>query len=75
MELNDFVALFADQFEETESSEFCASTVYKDLDEWSSLQAMLIITMIRKKFGKTLKGTEVNGCNTIEDLYNYIQSK
>lgn len=75
MELNEFVSQFAEQFEETESSEFSASTVFKNLDEWSSLQAMLIITMIRKKFGKTLKGPEVNGCNTIEDLYNCILKK
>ena len=75
MELNEFVTQFANQFEETDISEFTASTEYKELDEWSSLQAMMIITMIRKKFGKTLKGPEVNGCKTIEDLYNYIQSK
>lgn len=33
MDLNKFIADFADQFDETELSEFKPETVYRDLDE------------------------------------------
>ena len=33
MELNEFIQNFADQFDDTDASEFTATTNYKELDE------------------------------------------
>ena len=35
MELKDFIANFAEQFDETDPSEIKAETVFHDLDEYS----------------------------------------
>ena len=35
MELNEFVANFAEQFDDTDASEITASCVFHDLEEWS----------------------------------------
>ena len=43
--LNEFVELFAEQFDETDASEIQASTVFHDLDEWSSLIGLSVIAM------------------------------
>ena len=37
MELKDFIANFADQFDDTDASEITATTVFHDLEEYSSL--------------------------------------
>ena len=39
MTLDEFVARFAEEFDETPEEEFKAETVFKDLDEWGSLTA------------------------------------
>ena len=75
MELNEFVAIFAEQFDDTDASEIQANTVYGDLDEWSSLTALSIIAMAKTKYGKTLTGKEIRECVTVEDLFNLIASK
>ena len=75
MELNDFIANFAEQFDETDVSEFKADTEYKDLDEWSSLSIMGIIAMIKTSYGKSVTGKEIRNCETIEELYNLVLSK
>lgn len=75
MELNDFIANFAEQFDETDVSEFKADTEYKDLDEWSSLSIMGIIAMIKTSYGKNVTGKEIRNCGTIEELYNLVLSK
>ena len=75
MELNDFIAVFANQFDMTDPSEIQASTRFHELDEWSSLIAMSIIAMARTEYGKTLTGTELRTCNTVEDVFNVISSK
>lgn len=73
--LNEFVELFAEQFDETEASEIQASTVFHDLDEYSSLIALSIIAMIDEEFDVTIKGDDMRASVTVEDLYNKVVEK
>lgn len=75
MELKDFIANFAEQFDDTEASEFKPETVFKDLDEWSSLIALSIIAMVDEEYDITLKGDDIRNSNTIEDLFNAAKVK
>lgn len=73
--LNEFVVLFAEQFDETDASEIQASTVFHDLDEYSSLIALSIIAMIDEEFDVTIKGDDMRASVTVEDLYNKVVEK
>ena len=73
--LNEFVELFAEQFEETDASEIQASTVFHDLDEYSSLIALSIIAMVDEEFDVTIKGDDMRASGTVEDLYNKVVDK
>lgn len=75
MEITKFIEQFAEQFEDTDASEFESSTKFKDLDEWSSLVALSIIAMVDDEYDVVLKGDDIRGANTIEDLFNVIKSK
>ena len=75
MNINDFIKDFADQFDETEFEEFQPATVYRDLDEWSSLTGLAILNMIDKKYGVKITATEIKGTTTIESVFNLILSK
>lgn len=75
MNINDFIKDFADQFDETEFEEFQSETVYRDLDEWSSLTGLAILNMIDKKYGVKITATEIKGTTTIESVFNLILSK
>lgn len=72
MDLNEFVALFADQFDDTDPSEITAECKFHELDEWSSLTGMAVIAMAKLKFGKSITGAELRKCVTVEDAYNLI---
>ena len=73
--LDEFVALFAEQFEETDANEIKANTVFHDLDEWSSLVGLSVIAMVDEEFEVALKGDDVKTSVTVEDLYNKVVSK
>lgn len=73
--LDEFVALFAEQFDETDASEITAQTVFHDLDEWSSLIGLSVIAMVDEEFDVALKGDDVKTSVTVEDLYNKVISK
>ncbi len=73
--LDEFVELFAEQFDETDASEITATTVFHDLDEWSSLIGLSVIAMVDEEFEVALKGDDVKNSVTVEDLYNKITAK
>ena len=75
MELQDFISNFAEQFDETEASEFNAETVFRDLDEWSSLVALSVIAMVDEEYDVQLKGDDMRSAVTIEDLFNTVKAK
>ena len=75
MELNEFVKNFADQFDETDASEIKPSTVFHDLEEYSSLIALSIIAMVDEEYDVILKGDDMRSAKTVEDLFNVVKGK
>ncbi len=75
MEIKEFIQHFADQFDDTDVSEFKPETVFHELDEYSSLIALTIIGMIDEEYDVTIGAEEMSAAVTIEDLFNTVKSK
>lgn len=75
MTLKEFIEAFAAEFDETPVEDFAAETVFKEMDEWSSLTALSIISMVDDQLDKQLTGADIRSSNTIEDLYNLVMAK
>ena len=75
MNEKEFVQNFANQFDDTDASEFSMSTRFRDIDEWSSLIALGVIAMADEEYDVTLKGDDIIKSNTVEDIYNIVKSR
>ena len=75
MTLKEFVVRFSAEFDDTPEDQFAANTNYKSIKEWSSLTALSIIAMVDEEFDKRITGADIRISETIEDLFNLIQSK
>ena len=75
MELDAFVKGFANQFDDTDVSEFKPDTEFKEMEEWTSLIAFSEIVMIKNEYGVTLKGDDIKNAKTIEDLFKVVSSR
>ena len=73
--LEEFVTLFAEQFDDTDASEIKATTEFHNLEEWSSLIGLSIIAMVDEEFDVALKGDDVKNSVTVEDLYQRVIAK
>ena len=71
MELSKFIENFAEQFDDLSS--LSGDTVFKELDEWSSLIALSVIAMIDEEYDVHVGAKEIVGSGTIEDLYNVVK--
>ena len=75
MILDDFIKAFAAEFDDTPIEIFKAETHYRELDEWGSLTALSIISMVDDEMGKRVTGADLRNCTTIEELFNLVMAK
>ena len=75
MELQKFIENFAASFDETDASEFKAETKFHELEEWSSLIALVIIAMIDEEYDVRIKGDDIRKSVTIFDLFEIVRSR
>ena len=73
--LQEFVALFAEQFDESDAALFTPETRFRDLDEWSSILGLSIIAMVDEEFEVALRANDFRKAETIADLYNVVLDK
>lgn len=70
--MEEFIKNFADQFDDTELSEFQPDTKFRELEEWSSLTGLAVMNMVGKKYGVKLTVLDLRNADTIEELYNIV---
>lgn len=75
MEIKEFLENFANQFDDTDTSVFVPETKFREVEEWSSLTALSIISMIDEEYDVTVKGNELANVSTIRQLFDLVSSK
>ena len=74
MDLKEFIELLDDVFED-EEGEIEGIDKFKNFDEWDSLAQLALNAMINEEFDITIPKNDFENIETVEELYNYIQSK
>ena len=74
MDINNFIENFANQFEDTDIATFTPETEFRKLDEWSSLTALSILSMVDEEYDVQLKADEMRKTNTIQELFDLVNS-
>ena len=65
--LPDFIAVVKSLF--VDGSTIDGPVRFRELEEWSSMQALILIAAVDEHFGVTLPEKEFRKANTIEDLF------
>jgi len=73
--MEKFIELFAEQFDEIDVALLKPETHFRELEEWSSLVALLVITMVDEEYGVVLPPEEMRKTQTIQELFDLVQSK
>ena len=75
MELKEFIVNFAEQFDDIENVELTPETRFRDIEGYTSLVALMIITMVDEEYNVTISGDDMRSVNTIGELYNLVESR
>jgi acyl carrier protein len=75
MDLNVFLEQFAEQFDSLETSPLTANVCFKELKDYSSLLALMIMTMIDEEYGVIVSGDDMMNVSTIDELFTLVSSR
>lgn len=75
MDINEFVEKFSDVFDDVDNLTLTPETYFKEIDEYSSVTALSIISFVDENFEVVVTGKEIREADTLQDLYDLIQSK
>ena len=75
MEISKFVQDFELLFDEVEKGSISSETKFRDLDEWSSLIALMVIAMVDEEYDTKVSGEDIRTSETVKDLYDKVNSK
>lgn len=75
MLLDDFVKKFADCFHQIDNTTISGKTRFRELEEWGSMMALIVIAMIDSDFGKTVTADDLKSAETVEALFVLVKNK
>lgn len=70
-----FIQNFESQFEEAEPGLITATTEFRQLGGWSSMQALIVIASFDWDYGVAVSAEEFRQVKTIEELHRLVNSK
>lgn len=73
--MNEFIEKFAEIFDDVDTTSLSGETKFRELDDWDSIAGLSFIGMVDEEYGVTFNADDMKACQTIEDLYNRVQSK
>lgn len=75
MEIKEFIENFKDQFEDEPTCELTEGTLFREMDEWSSIVALSVMSMIDDEYDVQLNANEMRQANTIKELFDIVSAK
>ena len=75
MQITEFITRLETEFDDVPKGTLTAQTGIRDIPEWSSMHALIIIALIDTEYGVTLNGEDLRSASTIRDLFNIVSSR
>lgn len=75
MNIEEFISNFAEILDDTDVSELTPDTNFRELDDWSSICALGLISMLAEEYDVQLSVKEFQEADTIQKLFNLVESK
>lgn len=75
MSIEEFIQKIESEIEELPKGSLKPDTSYRQLPEWSSMHALIIIALCETEYNVTLTGEDLRSCVTVNDLYSLVKSR
>jgi acyl carrier protein len=75
MTLDEFTRELELEFEDIEPNSLKPETKYRDIDNWNSMYALIVIAFVDAHYDIILSAADLKDTSTIKDLFDLINKK
>ncbi len=75
MKIENFIKKIEKEFDDLEPGKLKPDSNFRDIFEWNSINALIIIAMIKTEYNVAISADDLNSSKTTRDLFNIIQSR
>ncbi|MCC8071480.1 MAG: phosphopantetheine-binding protein [Bacteroidales bacterium] len=75
MEIQEFIEKIAEQYEDANADTLTPDTEFRQVDNYSSLTALMILSIIDEEYNVTLNGDDMRKVKTIQELFDLVNSR
>lgn len=72
MGISEFISTIEPELREADDRSFEADTVLRDLPNWSSMLALLLIARVDELYGVQISASEFSRIRTLSDLHVHV---
>lgn len=73
--IEQFIQKLESEFEDLQPGTLQPGTIFRNVPNWSSMHALIIIAKADTEYGVRLTGEDIRSCQTVQDIYRAIESK
>lgn len=75
MRIEDFIAHLEEEYEDIPGGTLKPGSIFREVFEWSSINALILIALVKTEYDVTINAEDIAKSKTIEDLYKIIQAR
>lgn len=75
MRIEDFIAHLEEEYEDIPGRTLKPGSIFREVFEWSSINALILIALVKTEYDVTINAEDIAKSKTIEDLYKIIQAR
>lgn len=74
-DINELISKIETEFETLEPGTLKPESSFRELKEWSSMHALILIALVDTEYNVTLNGNDLRSITTVNDLHQMIESR
>jgi acyl carrier protein len=75
MKIEDFIAHLEAEYEDIAPGTLKPDSVFREVFEWNSINALIMIAMVKTEYDVTINAEDIATSKTIADLFRIIQAR
>ena len=75
MKIEDFIARLEEEYEDITPGTLKPHSVFREVFEWSSINALILIALVKTEYDVVINAEDIAASRTIEDLFKIVLSR
>jgi len=75
MKIEEFIAHLEEEYEDIAPGTLKPQSVFREVFEWNSINALILIAMVKTEYDVTINAEDIATSKTVEDLFRIIETR